>query len=390
MRALFNFAERGDLRELVGQAVEYPSVQGIVVDYDPVWMDLWRIKSLHGDRALDSAIRRIFDWHYDPRLFSSRAWESLWIDEGAEIEPPDSSWIPPAWSDIQEMAGRDKVSEEPFVVKICLLPGNSNQVTPEIRDYRLPVITERRTPAILTMPLRQHRPVLGGISIGIGASDSGTLGGIVRDQYNAKWGVTCAHVLQGSVGVDQPAQCDNSTAKPVGTGQHRTTLKSSSGSAPCNPYNALASLNTVDAALVEFSSGINANLQVLNHGALAGITAKQAPSPGLLVDMAGKKSGSRILEIGGLALTYRLRDANGNFFCFKELFELRGPRWWRVTGGRPVQRGDSGAWLLSSPANGTEWVGMALAGDRLVGYAMFAENVAEWAQNTYGLDIRVS
>jgi hypothetical protein len=239
------------------------------------------------------------------------------------------------------------------------------------------------------MPLRQHRPVVGGVSIGLGPADSGTLGGIVKDQNNKQWGVTCAHVLKDTGGVDQPAQCDSAAASSIGSSCHKAVLSPSPATAPCNPYNWSALLNTVDAALIEFSAGIITNLQVLNHGTLSGISSKSTPSPGQTLEMAGKQSGSRALEIGGLAVTYRLRDSGGSLYCFKELFELRWPRLWRAIGGRPVQRGDSGAWLLSLQATGTEWVGMALAGDRLIGYAMFAENIVDWAKTNHGLNLRV-
>jgi hypothetical protein len=135
---------------------------------------------------------------------------------------------------------------------------------------------------------------------------------------------------------------------------------------------------------------MSTDLQVLQHCPLSGITPKANVNPGTLVDMVGKESGLRTLEVGGLGITYRLRDTKtGNVYCFYHLFELRWPRWWRVLGGRPVQRGDSGAWILAAQASGTEWAGMAVAGDRLIGYAVFSENITDWASHKHGLDMRV-
>ena len=88
-------------------------------------------------------------------------------------------------------------------------------------------------------------------------------------------------------------------------------------------------------------------------------------------------------------MTYRLRDENKNPYCFEHLFEIRWPRFMRTIVGRPVQRGDSGAWVLVSTGSGQRMGGMAIAGDRLLGYAVFAENVAEWAKNKHGLTLTV-
>ena len=391
MKPLLEFAERAEVKAFVGSVTKSNSVQGVIVDYDPLWLTLWRIRSTFGDVALEGFVDRMFYLRHmgPPWTWDFNSLSELFGIEGGEIEPPDPKWIPPLWAGLKEQFGISEQNDEPFIVKVCLLPWQGNESVPELGKYQFRVVKERRSPAALTMPLRKHRPVVGGISIGLGPTDSGTLGGIVEDQNNKRWGVTCAHVLQNQLDVDQPAKCDNSLASSVGTASHKSVLASSPSTAPCNPYNSASLLNSIDAALIEFSSGTNSDLQVLNNGTLSGIMGKGTPSPGQVVDIAGKHSGPRVLEIGGLAITYRLRDSTGNIYCFKDLFELRWPRWWRGIGGRPVQHGDSGAWVLASQASGTEWVGMALAGDRLVGYAMFAENIVDWAKASCGLNLSV-
>jgi hypothetical protein len=393
MRPLFEFSNRTEVRDLVSRVTELRSVQGVIVDYDPLWMDLWRLRCARGDRAVDDLVRLVDWFHYGPGVPSSRWWPPFFDQdlggEPTEIEPPDPNWLPLAWLELQHFLRRRNPAKEPFIVKICLYPWQKEDTSPDLGEYPFTVVKERRAPAELSMPLRHHRPVLGGISIGVGAQESGTLGGIVEDQHGVRWGVTCAHVVSSSVGVDQPAQRDSPGAAPLGSTRYHAALRPSAPGAPCNPYNAAAIMNSVDAALIQFVAGTSADLEVLNHGRLSGVAPKNTPSPGQLVDIAGKESGSRTLEIGGLAVTYRLRDSTGNMFCFNELFELRWPRWWRVIGGRPVQRGDSGGWILTAQASGTQWMGMALASDRLVGYGMFAENVVNWAKANHGLDIRV-
>lgn len=394
MHHLIEFSERRDFRELVGRVTEFKSVQGVILNYDPLWLELWRVKCTYGDRAVERFISSIYDLPHFGSRFWPLAWDSLFPGgdlgvESSEIEPPNLRWIPPHWTELLRTRGMERFSNSPLIVKVCLLPWEPKEAVPDLGEYPFLVIRERRAPAVLTMPLRRHRPVIGGVSIGVGSTDSGTLGGIVKDQNNKQWGVTCAHVLNGSLNIDQPAQCDSGVSSAVGLGCYKAVLRASPGTTPCNPYASSTSLNIIDAALIEFSPGIMTNLQVLNHGDLSGIMRRTTPSPGQIVDMAGKQSGSRPLEIGGLAVTYRLRDSGGSLYCFKELFEVRWPRCWRVIGGRPVQHGDSGAWLLSSQATGTQWVGMALGGDRLIGYAMFAENIVDWASSNHNLNLRV-
>ncbi len=399
MQALFDFGQRDDVRGLVQRVLEYPHVQGVVVDYDALWLQLWRLRSLHGESAVSDVVRRFFDWfHYGP--FGRRGFSWICLEEVfafhhdssfelADIETPNPKWRPPGWGELRHITGYPTGGEDPFVVKICLLPWSVNEAVIETGEHAFGVVQERRTPAYFTMPLRAHRPVVGGVSIGTTARDAGTLGGIVEDQNGQRWGVSCAHVVQVKAGVEQPAQRDGGAPGPIAVGLHVSSLSASIQSTPCNPYNTGSVMNSVDAALVQFNPPTTADLEVLNLGKLAGITPKGAVNPGASVEIAGKQSGTRILQVGGLGLTYRLRDENRNLYCFEHLFELRWPRFWRNIAGRPVQRGDSGAWALVSTARGNEWAGMAIAGDRLIGYAVFAETVVKWANDKHALSLKV-
>ncbi len=391
MRALFSFSERGEVRDLVGSATEFRSVQGIVVDYDPFWLTLWSLRSKYGDSAVDELSRRLFDWLH---FFGPGNWPMFipsfvqGLEEIGEVEPPDPKWIPKHWFELQHLLRVGAPSKEPFIVKICLLPWQPEERLPQLGEYPFPVLKERRGIAELAFPMRAHRPVIGGISIGTNSTDSGTLGGIVEDQNKKRWGVTCAHVVGGTCSVEQPAQSDNGrAASTVGKAQLISRLNASTRSTPCNPYNKGAVLNSVDAALIEFDQGTTTSLQILNQPKLVGVRSRQDINPGDLVDVAGKQSGSRLLQVGGLGVTYRMRDSANNFFCFHHLFELKWPRWWRVIASRPVQKGDSGAWVITSGVNGSEWAGIAIAGDRLIGYATFAEEVIDWARADHKLDL---
>lgn len=77
-------------------------------------------------------------------------------------------------------------------------------------------------------------------------------------------------------------------------------------------------------------------------------------------------------------MTYRFRSASGEYYCFKNLFELRWPSSWRLLYGSPVRQGDSGAWVCNPNSAGWGWCGMVIGGDRLIGYAQYSESVQEW------------
>ncbi len=394
MRALLKFSERTDVRDVVSRATEFQSVQGVIVDYDPLWMTLWMIRGKYGDAAVDRLTSRFFDWLH---FFSPHYWPTILLssiqglEEVGEREPPDPNWIPGRWLKLRRLFGIQVPPTEPFIVKICLLPWDREERLPELGHYPFPIVKERRSVAELAFPMGIHRPVIGGVSIGTNSNDSGTLGGIVKDQSRQRWGVTCAHVVGGTTPVYQPAWSDNGrAASRIGWVQLISNLIPSGRSTPCNPYNQRAGLNSVDAALIKFDDGIDASLQILNQPKPVGVRLRQDINPGELVDITGKQSGSRVLEVGGLGLTYRMRDTDKNYFCFHHLFELRWPRWWRVMTSRPVQRGDSGAWVLTSGIDGSEWAGMAIAGDRLIGYAIFAEEVVSWAKRDHKLDLVVA
>ena len=136
-------------------------------------------------------------------------------------------------------------------------------------------------------------------------------------------------------------------------------------------------MNELDAALIEIDPKVNCSLEVLDIGALTGVTARANLTPGQMVEMTGRTSSHQQLKIGGLAVVYRFRH-NGQDYCFKDLFEVRWPRFLKLCGRRPIQGGDSGAWVCNPDANGFGWCGMIIGGDRLQGYAVYSETIKNW------------
>jgi hypothetical protein len=146
--------------------------------------------------------------------------------------------------------------------------------------------------------------------------------------------------------------------------------------AACNPYHG-GPPRQIDAAIIEISDA-KAQRIVLDIGRVDGVTPKRKLSTGVQVEVSGRTSGYRRLTVGGIAATYRFSDDNGNFYCYENLFEVRWPSFTRLLLSRPVQGGDSGAWVLVEGESGTEWCGMIVGDDRVQGYATLSEELTMW------------
>jgi hypothetical protein len=103
--------------------------------------------------------------------------------------------------------------------------------------------------------------------------------------------------------------------------------------------------------------------------------------PGRFVQYVGKESGPtpKRLVVGGLNVTYRIKDDAANYFCFENTFQIRLPRSLRHTGTPPVEPGDSGAWLCVHDTTGYSWAGVVIGCDDDIGYAIFSDAVTGWA-----------
>ena len=418
---LLQLTEDETIRRILGTALETPVVQGVVLDLDPFWLQCWRLHSQlgsAGDRYLD----RWFEyWYYVrhryggiPPLGSSNVKmegtlpESPYFVPSQPLRKQDLKWFPSFWKYYAQEMGVPETGL-PIVVKICLRPAAENEElrTPEFSETRFRVVYETRPVATLYGSPREFtRPLIGGLSIGLGPKVSGTLGGILQDSQGNRYGMTCSHVTHDSSGayrsVEQPAASDSGSFFRLRKGSLRSSgagstkvgsfvvsspLCSAKQEAVCNPYSGLP-MNEVDAALIKIDKAVSSEFEVMDIGPLTGVTPRARLTPGQTVEIAGKSSGIRRLVIGGLAVTYRFRSYNGEYYCFKNLFELRWPSYWRLMGGSPVESGDSGAWVCNANSSSFGWCGMVVGGDRLLGYAQFSETVQAW-WNTQKLSLSV-
>jgi len=381
MRYLVDIAEEYGLSRIVSRAMERQDVQGVLVDIDPLWLASWRAMTLG---QLDS--RTLDEWFYFYRRFV----ESLPSDgpfggwsgrEGLSTATRvDLSWRPPDWDSWSQARGLPDQSP-PLIVKVILSP-NASPVTEGFGEERLRVVFETRPLARLSYgPKSFTRPLLGGISVGTIKGVAGTLGGVVRDAGGRRLGLTCSHVLPLSSLAVQPASTDSPRAKRIGHVTLASSLTPSPPGCKCSPYDPNCKFNEIDVSAVDLDEDIPSLEEVFSIGRITGATPASAMAPTLAVEVAGRTSGYRALQVGCAVAAFKFSDNLGTVYCFKNLFEVRWPSFSRLLLGRPISAGDSGAWVCTQGKTGTEWCGMVLGDDRVQGYACLSSSVEDWLRS---------
>jgi len=390
MDYLRKFAEEYGLEEIINRVAERPNVQGAVLTLDDWWLTAWKYEESGRREDWERLFRRWHHWGPIPSLFNDIDNEMVsppWFPR----RPPDLSWRPPGWNEYCQMGGRDP-DMLPVRLIVCLRPPSTSigetMGIPELPHSRLPVSFEVRPLARLSTSHRTRvRPIVGGVSVGTGPRVYGTLGGIVKDQYGVRYGMTCAHVFPSATSVEQPALYDDTHATTIGKSMSSIVLQHCPGTGQCNPYTQSPHITSVDTTLVELDASIASDLEILSIGPLAGVVSKNSITPGQEITFVGRTSDNRIAEVGGLAIFYRL-NMDGQTYCFRDLFEIRWRSFIRTILGPVVQAGDSGAWVCAETDQGPAWCGQTIGEDRHVGYAAFAENtIAEWSKEGKHLSV---
>ena len=372
MDYLQEIANELGLSRLIPYLYRERNVQGAILSLDEVWLYAWQLK----ESGRLEEWERVFRFGMFPGIFvesfelASALLDPFWIPFGK----PDLKWVPPYWDELCNFTGRIP-ARPPIRLTVCMLPpGEGEHVRPlELPQTALPVRFEVRPLARLSSRRRsQVRPVVGGLSIGNGPKNHGTLGGVVEDQTGQRYASTCAHVLSDGSIAEQPALWDDPRATPIGQ-TIAIPLQPCPDDQTYDPYGNVPHIASVDTALVKFDASIPSELRVLSSGSLCGVAQKKTMTPGQSVVFEGRTSGKRRAEIGGLALFYRL-ETNGITYCFRDLFEVRWRNLARSLLGSVVQPGDSGAWVCAETRKGLGWCGQIIGEDRRVGYATFAEN----------------
>ena len=384
MRNLLDFAQRRDVRDVVAQATNVPSVQGVIVDYDPWWLDCWRLYTWC-DRDNDKFERFIY-----PRRFPY--WQlgiaASWNIGLLAFETPNLGWTPPFWNEYRELRGWPD-NYGPIVLKVCFYPPEhrNDWRPPKLDSQAFAVIFEVRPVARFAMSTKTSTVLKGGASI-FTSEGVGTLGGLIKDAKGTTYGITCAHVAQSQQTVEAYLPNGSQTSQVIGACQFHSPLVSSGTAMVCNPFAAETHINTMDASIVALAGAVQAKLEVEHIGPLSRVTAKTSLTPGMPLDFVGKASGHARATVGGLGVTYRLRDHNsGDLHCLKGMFEIRKPSPSPLLGfgpaiphlfNSPVSAGDSGAWLCDGHGPNYGWAGQVIGDDGLQGLALFSDDVKAW------------
>lgn len=401
MRALREFA-REYFHDLLAATEALPEVHGIHVDFDPLWLDLWRrsqsltpaawervdamLSNLPLGYAMGSPWSLIWGELENPARRPAESpgeWSERRVAPGTGLESPATlsevhDFKSQTWSELEANWLR-----EPIVVSIVLLPGAPR---PEVILARL---AERRPavrfawrplPVAVARPTDEVRPLVGGLSVGTDPpSRTGTLGGILSDGHK-RFALSCAHVLDTKgAATTQPSAGDSATqVGTIGTVRAVSQLQPNSLTTPQQNY------NHVDAALIELDA-IGSELEVLGVGAVDGVGEATYDER---VEVAGKH-GLRPLVAGPLAASQDI-EISGQRHTFLDLTCLHEEDW----ALDPVLEGDSGAWALrtshASPGPSREWCGVVIGCGGALAYATPSRAVMTWLESEgyEGLTIR--
>ena len=387
MQYLIDFAEEESIKRITEVAAEYPVVQGLVLDVDRYWLRCWH--SEFGYTARTQGIEPMYpeEWWRptSPYVYAY----PLTIDylEG---------WRPPDWDGYLKSRQLDPEAG-PVVAKVCMRPSESGvDRVPALEKFQdredlLRVVFELRSVAELASdgqknPLhRAWRPMPGGVSVGAGDTDFGTLCVTLRDQAHKDYAITCAHIVPHGNDAAQPAARDSKKSSRIGSSIAASALAECTQNDDFNPWLRGVS-NEHDISLIEIDASQAGTLpEVLDIGPLSKISKRSSLSPAQAVEVMGRTSHRGALQIGGVALWYKFKHGDKQY-CFRNLFEVESPS--GTAAVRPVRHGDSGAPVCTVGPGGTNWCGMIVGCDYYKGFAIFSETIESWWQDEgYSLSI---
>lgn len=356
-------------------------VNGIFVDFHPIWANITYIKRMLG-LPLGSRI-------IDPIILLSSPY-FLSVPPGTH----DIRYIPQEWLDYCSIG---KKNQSPFIVKLYVQPTSRSSLSQRSTLENI----ARNQPihiSILDAPMAEFAASFQGGSE-CQTTITGTLGGFLEDGNGDHWGLTCGHVCRakGSVSV-----VDNSSSRLYHSLNCMHTnfpmLSPCTSSHICNPFTN-SGIPDVDIALVKIGTSHTALNTINSLGQITTIYDRLQLSSGSLVSMSGAQSGTQHFQVGAYGVTMKiLSTTNGNTYCFKDLFEffapMHGPGWMpsrliQFAASGP-QSGDSGSWLCFDLGSKTyAYFGTMIATHGLSGLATFADSNTAWAKsNCNGMTLK--
>jgi hypothetical protein len=366
VQCLDDFVRRQDVQRIIARCRESKAVQGVTVRLNRWWLAAWRL----GERLNP----------FDPKHGFEMARK---VDERTVLEFIEQPWLPIRTPKIDDLEWRPEPYFLPYnpesptvIITVCLYPDGLNADTIPRFEFStdFSVVYEARPVAYLyASPRSYHRPLLGGISIGVNSSDYGTLGGILKGDNENWYGLTCGHVAATKDIVEQPAQADGGRKNAIG----RVIYSEMPPAFPVNleaiSANQRAYAGQVDAALILIEKE-NVKQEILKIGKIDGIIGHESLAQLHRLETTGRTSDWKVLQYGSNTPYYNIKvRSTGDNHCFENPLFLRDP-----TGRRPVDEGDSGAWICVSGNAGCHWAGMIVGGDGQVGFAVSARALKSW------------
>ena len=349
------------LAEFLEAAARNPVTQGVLLDVNPIWFTAYC--------AARSGLRPgwlLWDaWFWGfPRIeaVAGDAIDFGWIDMTGWVDEWTHRIVGDSKKHIQKR-------DQPFLVKAIARPVGSDQFG--AREELVALVTAQSFLAVVeTRPLGRLAVSSGESCLAAGVR--GTVGGFLRDQKSGKgYAATCGHVAQqgATVSVSGTIVGQCSFSKPP------IQLASGQLCTPGCQHN-----NRLDFALIDTGNAIVANT-------VQGVAAQIASRQGIFLRVG---TGVQNYEVGGLMMTYCPGNSN---VCFENMFEVRP----RNSGGIlhpgvqvllatvPTQ-GDSGAWIETTSS---EWCGVLVAADGLMGYALEADDTVNEADKAFGTKLQL-
>jgi len=368
MKCLVPLLEREDVRSIIARCRESKAVQGVNIRLNRWWLAAWRVAEA-----------------YDP-FEPQKAYEEHWAEW--DLYPPSgSSTIPrlpirpitPKDLDWQPRHSFYRRTLPPIVFTVRLYPNVAQLGGPPVLggtqgvfDLIYEVCPLAR---LYAGPQSSHRPVVGGISIGVNPSDSGTLGGVVRDDMGQYYGITCGHIALSPNNVEQPSQTDGGggSASTIGSVVHAEVPPPFPSYASAMKKDQKKYAGQFDISIFKISN-VKAKQEILKLGKINGIMPTDDLEQDHRLEMTGRTSDWRVLAYGGITPYHNLHNAiTGETYCYENPLMLRDS-----SGSQPVQPGDSGAWVCTPAGPEYVWAGMVVGGDGQVGFAVSAEALKSW------------
>jgi hypothetical protein len=357
------------LTTFVETAASNAVTQGVVLDINPIWLAAYRMARA-GLRP--DAFDMMMHWSPWPSFLA----EDLFLSGTVEGDAIDFNWTDKAGRvenfirNLREDYHKEiPASAQPFIVKVIAQPVGPNQA--ETREQLVRLAASQNFFALVeTRPLGRLAASPGDACLA--GSVPGTIGGFLRDTTTGGvYAATCGHVVSKGTSV-------TSSGKRLGICSYSHPPKKLAAGQACT--SACPNANKLDLALVDLGSTSGTNIVT---GIAATIASRQS------IVLRGGVTGVNTFEVGALVLTY---SPGISSVCFENLFEVRpissggilNPRIRTALATVPTQ-GDSGAWVETTPAS--EWCGVLVATDSLMGYALEADDVIAEANTAFGTQL---